>query len=252
MLGVDRAELGRRCPAPRAAARAARRRAAAARRPRRRAWMSKQQRARGVGGVGDVHAAAGQPPDQQAVDGAEGELAALGASRAPGDVVEQPGDLGGGEIGIEQQPGAFARPAPRRPRAQPLRKRRRCGGPARRWRCGSAGRCARSQTSVVSRWLVMPIAASRCAEQPAVRAPRAASPSVVRQISSGSCSTQPGAGKCCGNSCCATATASPRRAEDDGARRGRALIDHQNVRSHPALPVVRPRPERAARQRDRQ
>ena len=34
-----------------------------------------QQRARGIGGVGRVHLAAGEPPQQKRVDGAEGELA---------------------------------------------------------------------------------------------------------------------------------------------------------------------------------
>ena len=64
-----------------------------------------QQRARGIGGVGGVHLAAGQPPQQETVDGAEGELAGLRRRARAGDVVEQPGDLAGGEIGIEQQPG---------------------------------------------------------------------------------------------------------------------------------------------------
>ena len=64
-----------------------------------------EQGARGVGGVGGVHLAAGQPPQQKAVDGAEGEFAALGAFARAGDVVEHPGDLGAGEIGVEQQAG---------------------------------------------------------------------------------------------------------------------------------------------------
>ena len=40
---------------------------------------------------------------------------------------------------------------------QRRRRGRRCGDPARRWPGGSGGRCARSQTTVVSRWLVMPM-----------------------------------------------------------------------------------------------
>ena len=64
-----------------------------------------QQRARGVGGVGRVHLAAGQPPEQEAVDRAEGEPPALRRRARALDVVEQPGDLRRGEIGIEQQPG---------------------------------------------------------------------------------------------------------------------------------------------------
>jgi hypothetical protein len=51
-----------------------------------------------------VHLAAGKPPQQEAVDSAEGELACFGGRARPVDVFEQPGDLAGGEIGIEQQP----------------------------------------------------------------------------------------------------------------------------------------------------
>jgi hypothetical protein len=57
---------------------------------------------------------------------------------------------------------------------------------------------ARSHTTIVSRWLVIPIArtsASRAAAS-ASRATR----EVTSQISSASCSTQPGLGKCCVNS----------------------------------------------------
>ena len=58
----------------------------------------------------------------------------------------------------------------------------------------------RSQSSVVSRWFVMPMAAMSRASIPASAiAPPTAAPTLV-QISSGSCSTHPGFGKCCGNS----------------------------------------------------
>ena len=49
--------------------------------------------------------AAGQAPEQEAVDGAEGELAALGGGARARRVVEQPGDLGGGEIGVDDEAG---------------------------------------------------------------------------------------------------------------------------------------------------
>ena len=65
------------------------------------------QRARGIGGVGRVHLAAGQPPDQEAVDRAGEKLAALGALARAFHIVEQPGDLGAGKIGVEQQAGLF-------------------------------------------------------------------------------------------------------------------------------------------------
>ena len=51
-----------------------------------------------------------------------------------------------------------------------------------------------SQTTVVSRWFVMPMAAMSAADRPAfAMAPRATS-RVVSQISAASCSTQPGLG----------------------------------------------------------
>ena len=64
-----------------------------------------QQRSRGVGGVGDVNLAVGQAPDEKAIDGAEGKLAAFRFSARAGNIVEHPGDLRRREIGIEQQAG---------------------------------------------------------------------------------------------------------------------------------------------------
>ena len=56
---------------------------------------------------------------------------------------------------------------------------------------------ARSQSRVVSRWLVMPTAARSPGPIPsdAIASPTTAS--TLRQISSASCSTQPGRGKIC-------------------------------------------------------
>ena len=120
-----------------------------------------QHGARGVGDVGDVHAAvdaAGEVPDDPGVHGAEEDVAALGALAQALDVVEQPADLRAGEV---------ARPAAGRSRGgsgpgrrcgrAPCRARR-CGCPARRWRCARARRCSCPTAAVVSRWLVMPIA----------------------------------------------------------------------------------------------
>ena len=42
-------------------------------------------------------------PEEEAVDGPEGQVAALGSRAGAGDVVEEPGDLGRREIGVEQQ-----------------------------------------------------------------------------------------------------------------------------------------------------
>jgi hypothetical protein len=52
-----------------------------------------------------VHLAAGQTPQQERIDGAEGQMAGGGERASAFDVVEQPGDLGGREIRIEQQAG---------------------------------------------------------------------------------------------------------------------------------------------------
>ena len=47
--------------------------------------------------------AIGEPPEQETVDRAEGELAAPGCGPGAGNGVEEPGDLGGREIGVEQE-----------------------------------------------------------------------------------------------------------------------------------------------------
>src|SRR5882724_11079856 len=85
----------------------------------------------------------------------------------------------------------------------------------------------RSHTTVVSRWLVMPMAAMSFAVRPAFFSASRQVAMVEVQMSSGSCSTQPDAGKCCGNSCCADADGNV-AAKHDGARGCGALIDGQN------------------------
>ena len=105
-----------------------------------------EHRPRGVGRVGGVDLAAGEPPDQERVDRAEGELAALGLVARALHPVEQPGDLGRGEIRVEEQAG----PGRDLGLDAGLAKRgagaRRCGGPARRWRDGSASRSCGSRS----------------------------------------------------------------------------------------------------------
>ncbi|CAM3592657.1 hypothetical protein BOSP111201_14570 [Bordetella sputigena] len=66
-----------------------------------------QQRARRIGAVGTVHLAAGQLPDQPGIDGAEGDFAAFGGGARPRHMVQQPGQLGAGEIRIQHQARAF-------------------------------------------------------------------------------------------------------------------------------------------------
>ena len=66
-----------------------------------------EQGAGGVGGVGDVGRPAGELPDEVAVDGAEEELAAGGAVAGAFGLVEDPFELGAGEVGVEDEAGAF-------------------------------------------------------------------------------------------------------------------------------------------------
>jgi hypothetical protein len=49
--------------------------------------------------------AAGEPPKEKGIDGAEGELAALRPVPGAGHVVEDPGGLGAGEVGVEEEAG---------------------------------------------------------------------------------------------------------------------------------------------------
>src|SRR6185503_14533550 len=49
--------------------------------------------------------AAGEVPDKPAVDGSEGEFAALGFVACAGHVVEYPTNFGGGEVWIEDKAG---------------------------------------------------------------------------------------------------------------------------------------------------
>ena len=63
------------------------------------------QRARGVADVGGVHRAAGQLPHQPGVHRAEGQLAGLRRGARAGHGVEDPLQLGAGEVGVDDQAG---------------------------------------------------------------------------------------------------------------------------------------------------
>ncbi len=132
--------------------------------------------------------AAGHVPQQPGVHVAEQQVAGLGPLPGAVDVVEDPADLRPGEVGRERQAGL--RLVPVLPAAERLRARRRscrCGCPARRSRCTPACRSFRSQTSAVSRWLVMPTATmsealrSALASAPAATA-RVLSPDLLRVV----------------------------------------------------------------------
>ncbi len=154
------------------------------------------QRARGVGGVGGVHLAAGQPPDR-------GSVSIVPASSSPllgplpraFHVVEQPGDLGAGEIGIEQQAGLarerLSRARPCCSVAQSGAVRRSCQTMA-LW-IGFAGRLVPDHHRLAlvgdaDAGDVGRLDLGLCA------APSCRPPTTLCQISSGSCSTQPDAG----------------------------------------------------------
>ena len=85
---------------------------------------------------------------KKAVDGSRRQLAGFGAGACPGDMVEDPGHLGRGEVGIDHQTGSLGDlglPALRPSQASAVR--RSC-----QTRAGAIGLPgARSQTIVVSR-----------------------------------------------------------------------------------------------------
>lgn len=64
-----------------------------------------EQGAGGVRAIGGVHRAAREPKEQEAVDRPEAELPALGPGARARHLVEQPGELRGTEIGVEEEPG---------------------------------------------------------------------------------------------------------------------------------------------------
>ena len=61
-----------------------------------------------IGGIGEMRLAAAQPPDEKTVDGAEGDVAGGGRLARTRHSVEDPRDLGGGEIRVEAQAGLAA------------------------------------------------------------------------------------------------------------------------------------------------
>ena len=105
-------------------------------------------------------------------------------------------------------------PVLRRMTRSSLRARSRSQMPAVRRSCQTialqiGSPVTRSQTTVVSRWFVIPIAATSVGDTLAFVNASAATPACDDQMSRGLCSTHPGLGKICGNSFCATATIEP-------------------------------------------
>ena len=136
--------------------------------------------------------AAGQPGDQVGVDGADGERPVGDAGPDLRLVLGQPGQLGGGEVGVEPQPGQLGDPLLVPCLAQLVRRSGRPpvlpdDRPPRR------GERPRSHSTAVSRWLVIPTQltgsapAGRC-----VRAPGGRRPGSPARSPPAACSTQPG------------------------------------------------------------
>src|SRR5262245_2817160 len=63
------------------------------------------ERARGIGRVRRMDLALSQAPQKECIDGAEGKLSRFRLRARTFDIVEEPGDLGAGKIGIKQKPG---------------------------------------------------------------------------------------------------------------------------------------------------
>ena len=143
--------------------------------PRERAQVE-QQRARRVRHVGHVGGAAGEPPHEVAVDGAEARARrARRARAAPSTWSSSQASLVPEKYGIEHQAGRARGTRASWPAALSSR-----AASAVRRSCQTIALCsglpvARSHTSVVSRWLVMPIAGDLARRRRSARA--SASPS---------------------------------------------------------------------------
>ncbi len=88
----------------------------------------------------------------------------------------------------------------------------------------------RSHTTTVSRWSVMPMPTTASPSSAATTSPRVSC--TARQISSGSCSTQPGRGKCCGQLAVREGAARAVGAHRHRAHAGRAGIDGEDDVGH--------------------
>ena len=199
-----------------------------------------EQRAARVRRVGDVHSAAGQVPDEPGVDRAERELAALGALARAGHVVEQPLELRAREIGVDDEAGLRGEQSGVASRAQRVAQRRGAAIlPDDRVGDRLAGRAIPQHRGLA---LIGDADRrdARAASTPAFASASCRTPDCVAQISIASCSTQPGCGKICRNSCCATARTVPAWSNTQRARAGRALVEGEDERHGCGIGDVRP------------
>ena len=193
-----------------------------------------EQRARGVRRVGRV--LAGELPGEPAVDRPEDRAPVARPLGEPVDVLAAatrsscPRSTGRARGPVRSRTSGSCPCA--RSSSQRAAVRRSCQTIA---RC-SGSPVAGSQTQTVSRWFVMPIAASPPSGTPASASASSASARVTSQISCGSCSTQPGCGKCCCDLAVGAADELGLVVEHEaGAARG-ALVDREDhgARSLPA------------------
>src|ERR1700683_472247 len=162
-----------------------------------------QQRTRRVCGVGGMHFAAGETPQEIRVDSAKSEFAARCRIARICGVIQEPREFSSGKIRIEQQSGLGY---DERFVTVCLQLRACIGGsPVLPYDCAMhsmpAGALPQQRGFALigySDW------AMSLAVAPAPRIALRQVSRVVRHRSSGSCSTWPSAGKCCGNSCWAT------------------------------------------------
>ena len=176
--------------------------------------------------------AAGQPPDEPGIDGAEQDLAAFGPLAQAVVRVEQVLDLGAGEIGVDTRP-VFSRKTGSSPSAF---SRSQIGGAGAALPDDGVGDRPAGRAIPEDRRFALIGDADRGdllgrKRRPAASARRATA-SCDDQIASGSCSTSPGAGRICSNSCWADGHDAAVAAEHDRPAGRRALIQRENVLVH--------------------
>ena len=135
--------------------------------------------------------ALGEIPDEPRIHGPEQQIARLGLFARAGHVLKNPADFRAGKIGVEHEPRLFREqagfPCSRRLSQKPA-VRRSCQTMA----LYTGAPVLRFQTTVVSRWLAMPTAATSEPVTPACRRHLAATTAWLSKSSLGLCSTQPG------------------------------------------------------------
>ena len=181
--------------------------------------------------------AAGQVPDHPGVERAEQQLAGLGRGAAPGRCrgsrrPSMPRNTSSsGRPGLRAVGAALALSASHNRAVRVLPDDRVGDRPSR----------GRSQSTVVSRWLVTPMAAVGRADAGARRVPTRSPLRCSSRSPPGRARPSPARGKIC--SCSRlTETMACRGVEDDRARRRRALIDGQHVVGHRRPPSSRAAP----------